>query len=351
MSLHDILYNVNVISESILTPPQALKKAIPASDQAYQTVLDARQTVAAIIERRDPRQLVVVGPCSIHDIAAAKEYAHKLKKLHDELKDTLYIMMRVYFEKPRTAIGWKGFINDPDLDESCDMEKGIHQARALLLWLAELGLPVGTEALDPLTPQYLADLYSWAAIGARTIESQTHRELASGLSMPVGFKNSTAGGLDVAINAIRSSASGHKFLGVNDNGQITIFHTQGNHLGHLILRGGKQPNYDSVHVRLAEQALTAANLPARLIVDCSHGNSYKQHELQTLVAENVIDQVANGNQVIMGIMLESNLKSGNQPFPDPTQLDKLTYGQSITDACIGWNATEKLLQHLHRKLT
>ena len=298
---------------------------------------------------RDHRLLVVCGPCSIHDIEAAKEYARKLKELHEETKDTLYIVMRVYFEKPRTTVGWKGMINDPHLDGSFDIETGLRKARELLIWLSELELPVATEALDPISPQYLAELFSWAAIGARTSESQTHREMASGLSVPVGFKNGTDGSLDIAINALQSAASGHNFMGINKQGQVSIIQTQGNPDGHIILRGGKQPNYDSVCVSECEQQLKAAGLSAGLVVDCSHANSNKDYRRQPLVATNVMNQILEGNQSIIGIMLESHLNPGNQSNSGKT-LEELEYGVSITDGCIDWTSTDKLLKQIREKL-
>ncbi len=339
------LSNVNIVSESVLLTPRELKDALPRTEAATQTVEQARRTVEAILDRRDPRLLVVTGPCSIHDLDAAKEYATQLKKLHDQHADSLYIVMRVYFEKPRTTVGWKGFINDPDLDDSFNIEKGLRQARELLLWLAELGLPAGTEALDPISPQYLSDLFAWTAIGARTSESQTHREMSSGLSTPVGFKNGTDGSLDIAINAMKSASSPHRFLGINSNGQVTRLETRGNAFGHVILRGGSEPNYDSVAVTLAEQALEDAGLAPNLVVDCSHANSHKNYELQPLVADNVCKQIIEGNRSIIGLMLESHLNSGNQKLSD-----NLQYGVSITDECIDWPATVTLLESMAEQL-
>ncbi|SEH05649.1 3-deoxy-7-phosphoheptulonate synthase [Candidatus Venteria ishoeyi] len=345
---HNALENVRITSERVLIPPQTLKQKIPASEKAQATVLEGRKTIEAILDRRDHRLLVVVGPCSIHDIEAAKVYASRLKQLHDTCKDSLYIVMRVYFEKPRTTIGWKGLVNDPRLDGSFRIEEGLEKARELLVWLAELGLPAGTEALDPITPQYLSDLFSWTAIGARTTESQTHRELASGLSTPVGFKNGTDGNLGMAINALHSASASHHFLGINQEGQVTVIQTQGNQYGHIILRGGKKANYDSVSIALCEQALHEASLPANIVIDCSHGNSRKNPELQPLVTEDIVHQIADGNQSIIGIMLESHLNEGNQPITD--DLSALKYGVSITDACINWATTEELLRHLRDKL-
>ena len=293
--------------------------------------------------------MIVIGPCSIHDTKAAMDYAHRLKVLADKVSDTLYIVMRVYFEKPRTTTGWKGLINDPYIDDSFKIEEGLHVGRKLLLDIAELGLPTATEALDPISPQYLQDLISWSAIGARTTESQTHREMASGLSSPVGFKNGTDGGLTVAINALQSVSSPHRFLGINGNGQVSIIHTRGNPYGHVVLRGGNgKPNYDSVSVAMAEKALAEAKVPTNIMVDCSHANSNKNHELQPLVMENVTHQIIDGNKSIMGLMVESHIGAGNQKIP--ANLDELTYGVSITDACIDWQTTEDVLLTMHQQL-
>lgn len=338
----DTINNVHISSEQVLVTPEALKQQLPLSQHAYQYIVDARKTVADIVHKRDNRVLVVTGPCSIHDIDAAKEYALKLKKLHDELSDEFYILMRVYFEKPRTTVGWKGLINDPDMDESFNVDKGLRQARELMIWLAELELPVATEALDPISPQYLSELVTWSAIGARTTESQTHREMASGLSMPVGFKNGTDGKLDVAINALKSAASSHRFIGINQQGQVALLQTAGNPDGHVILRGGKQPNYDANSVSQCEQQLHNSGQNARLIIDCSHGNSSKDHRRQQAVCEDIFGQIATGNRSIIGVMLESHLNEGNQPSNKP--LSELDYGVSITDACIDWQTTEVLLR-------
>lgn len=342
------LSNVNIVSESVLQTPRELRELLPRTDAATKTVETARRTIEAILDRRDPRLLVVAGPCSIHDLEAARAYAVRLKEMHDNYAEQLYIVMRVYFEKPRTTIGWKGFINDPDLDDSFHIEKGLQQSRELLIWLAELGLPAGTEALDPISPQYLSDLFAWTAIGARTSESQTHREMSSGLSTPVGFKNGTDGSLDIAINAMKSASSPHRFLGINSDGQVTRLETRGNAFGHVILRGGSEPNYDSVSVTLAEQALAAANLPGNLVVDCSHANSHKNFELQPLVADNVCKQIIEGNRSIIGLMLESHLKSGNQKLTGNKAA--LEYGVSITDECIDWPTTEELFSTMASQL-
>ncbi|KPZ68990.1 Phospho-2-dehydro-3-deoxyheptonate aldolase, Tyr-sensitive [Shewanella sp. P1-14-1] len=338
----DTINNVHISSEKVLVTPAELKNELPLSDHAYQYILDARQTVADIVHKRDNRVLIVTGPCSIHDIDAAKEYALKLKKLHDELSGEFYILMRVYFEKPRTTVGWKGLINDPDMNESFDVEKGLRMARELMIWLAELELPVATEALDPISPQYMSELVTWSAIGARTTESQTHREMASGLSMPVGFKNGTDGKLDVAINALKSAASSHRFMGINQQGQVSLLQTAGNPDGHVILRGGKTPNYDAESVAVCENQLHKAKLNARLIIDCSHGNSSKDYTRQTLVCEDVFQQIADGNRSVIGVMLESHLNEGNQACDKP--LPELAYGVSVTDSCINWATTESLLR-------
>jgi 3-deoxy-7-phosphoheptulonate synthase len=292
--------------------------------------------------------MVVVGPCSIHDIDTAKEYAQRLKTLADEVSDTLHLVMRVYFEKPRTSVGWKGFINDPDLDDSFHIAKGLTKARELLLWIAELGLGIGTEALDPITPQYLGDLISWVAIGARTSESQTHRDMASGLSAPVGFKNGTDGNIEVAVNALKAVNHPQHFLGVTSDGQCAVFRTRGNRYAHMILRGGTRPNYDSVSVAMCERALTDAGVAANIIIDCSHGNSLKQHEMQPLVLQNCVNQIRDGNESIIGFMLESNLEAGRQSMPEDRS--QLVRGVSITDACIDWGTTEAILRDTRRRL-
>ncbi|MEJ1353496.1 MAG: 3-deoxy-7-phosphoheptulonate synthase [Candidatus Sedimenticola sp. (ex Thyasira tokunagai)] len=345
----DSLNNTNVAEERVLVSPADFKHRLPLTEKSEALVWKGRHTIKDIFTRKDPRLLVVTGPCSIHDVEAAKEYAERLMRLHEELGDTLYIVMRIYFEKPRTTVGWKGLINDPRMDDSFHIEEGLTKARELLLWLAELGLPAATEALDPISPQYMGDLFSWAAIGARTTESQTHREMASGLSMPVGFKNGTDGGLEVAINALQSVSHPHSFLGINREGQVAVIKTKGNVCGHIILRGGNGlPNYDSVHVALCEGALRKAELSENIMIDCSHGNSSKQPELQPLVADNVASQIIEGNRSIIGIMLESSLNAGNQSIPK--DLSQLEYGVSVTDGCIGWETTEKLLREMAEKL-
>ena len=341
------LENLNVLSQLTLLPPSQLHDHIPASARATQTVSAARRTMASILAGHDRRLFVVVGPCSIHDPQAAMEYAQRLKALADELADQLFIVMRVYFEKPRTTVGWKGLINDPHMDDSFCIDEGLHVARRLLVDLTDLGLPCGTEALDPITPQYLGDLIAWSAIGARTTESQTHRELASGLSSPVGFKNGTDGNLDVALNAMLSAAQPHAFLGINGDGQVAVTQTRGNAFGHLILRGGIVPNYDSVAVSEAESALQTSKLPVNIVVDCSHANSRKNHALQTLVLKDVVHQIVDGNSSIKGVMLESNLFEGNQKLGNAKDL---RYGVSITDACLGWDTTAACLREAATRL-
>ncbi len=346
MSEH--LSDVNIVAEDVLVTPGQLHQDIPCPAGGGEFIREARTTVERILDRKDPRLLVVAGPCSIHDTDSALEYAARLKKLHDKYRDSLYIVMRVYFEKPRTTVGWKGFVNDPDLNDSFKIEKGLRKARELLVELAKMQLPAGTEALDPISPQYLSDLFAWTAIGARTSESQTHREMSSGLSTPVGFKNGTDGSLDIAINAMKSASSAHRFLGINTAGQVTRLTTSGNRYGHIILRGGAEPNYDSVNVALAEQALHNASLTPSLIVDCSHANSHKNHQLQPLVADNVIKQIVEGNKSIIGLMLESHLNDGNQKLG--SDASTLEYGVSITDACINWETTETLLDTMASEL-
>lgn len=334
------IYNVNIISEKLLPTPREVISAFPCSSRAEATVYQARLTIENILRRTDPRLLVIVGPCSIHDLQAASEYAENLATLSRKVSDTLFLVMRVYFEKPRTTIGWKGFINDPYLDDSFRIDEGLYKAREFLLKLAELGLPGGTETLDPITPQYLCDLISWSAIGARTTESQTHREIASGLSTPIGFKNGTDGSIEVAINALRSVQHSHHFLGITQDGRCAVFHTKGNRNAHIVLRGGSRPNYDSVSISLCERELEKAGLPVNIVVDCSHGNSLKDPTLQPLILQNVTNQIIEGNKSIVGVMLESNLAFGSQEISTPSQL---RYGVSITDGCIDWATTEKTL--------
>lgn len=344
----DSIHNVNIEEESVLLTPKALKAEFPLSEKLRKQIETSRKEISDIIHKRDPRKLIVIGPCSIHDPNAALEYAKKLKVLADKLSDKLYIVMRVYFEKPRTTVGWKGLINDPNLDGSFDVEKGLRVARKLLLDLAEMGLPLATEALDPISPQYLADLFSWSAIGARTTESQTHREMASGLSMAVGFKNGTDGNLGVAINAMQASAQGHSFIGINQQGQVTVLTTKGNPDGHVILRGGKTPNFEAKYVQECEEALRKAGLPEAIMIDCSHGNSNKDYRRQPIVAEDALQQLLAGNHSIIGLMIESHLFEGNQSSEQP--FEQMQYGVSITDACISWETTETLLENFAAKL-
>jgi 3-deoxy-7-phosphoheptulonate synthase len=344
------LHNVNVVSSELLPTPEDVKCSLPLTSEVEDAVYRARGVVRDILDRRDPRLFVVIGPCSIHDVKAAREYAQRLASLARRVEKTLYLIMRVYFEKPRTTVGWKGLVNDPDMDDSFHIEKGILLARQLLVDLGRMGLPAATEALDPIMPQYLSELVTWTAIGARTTESQTHRELASGLSTPVGFKNGTDGTLTVAINALQSVRHPHHFLGITPQGQSAVFHTRGNSHAHIVLRGGGgRTNYDSVSVALCEQELERARLPVNIVVDCSHGNSNKDPALQSLVAENCVNQVLDGNASIVGLMLESHLHWGNQPIP--ADLRQLKYGVSVTDACIDWATTERLLLELNARLS
>jgi 3-deoxy-7-phosphoheptulonate synthase len=335
--------NINVSAFDPMPSPEEIHARLPLSLNAAKTVMHGRDALRNILERQDHRLFVVVGPCSIHDPVAGLDYARRLKALSDEVDDTLCLVMRVYFEKPRTTTGWKGYINDPDMDDSFHVNQGMEKARQFLLDIAEIGLPAGTEALDPISPQYLGDLIAWTAIGARTTESQTHREMSSGLSTPVGFKNGTNGDIGIALNAIVSASRPHSFLGINGQGRTAIVRTRGNRHGHIVLRGGDgRPNYDTVSVQLVEQALSKAKLPANIVVDCSHANSYKKPELQPLVMADVVNQVRQGNQSLLGLMIESNLIAGNQPIP--ADLAQLKYGCSVTDACIDWKSTETMIR-------
>ncbi len=344
-----VLENVNVQSQEVLLTPEQLKKDIPLTEKAARTILEGRDSIQRILNREDHRIFIVVGPCSIHDVEAAKDYALRLQKLAANVSDTLLIVMRVYFEKPRTTVGWKGLINDPYLNDSFKIVDGLHIGRQLLMDIAELGLPTATEALDPISPQYLQDLITWSAIGARTTESQTHREMASGLTSAVGFKNGTDGSLDVAINALKSVSSPHRFLGINAEGKVAIITTNGNPHAHMVLRGGNdKPNYDSVSVSVCEQQLNKAGVNTNIMVDCSHANSNKNHELQPLVMENVTNQILEGNKSIVGIMVESNLLAGNQKIS--SNRDEMEYGKSVTDACIDWATTESAVMAMHEKL-
>ncbi|MDR3212892.1 MAG: 3-deoxy-7-phosphoheptulonate synthase [Azoarcus sp.] len=333
--------NLNILAIDHMPSPEEIKACVPLDDAIAATVVAGRKAFIDILDRRDPRLFVVVGPCSIHDPQAGLDYAHRLAALAEKVKGSLLLAMRVYFEKPRTATGWKGYINDPYMNDSFRVDEGMEKARHFLREVARVGLPIATEALDPIAPQYYGDLISWTAIGARTSESQTHREMASGLSTPVGFKNTTDGDVSAAVNAIVSAANPHSFLGVNGQGQSAIVRTRGNRYGHLVLRGGERPNYDSVSVSLAEEALAKARLPGNIVIDCSHGNSWKKPEMQPLVMKDVIHQIRDGNRSIVGLMIESNLVAGNQPIP--ADLGQLRYGCSVTDACVGWDTTVEMI--------
>jgi len=341
--------NINIEPPVVLITPAELKREIPLSDKARAVISQGRKNIENILERKDHRLIVVVGPCSIHDLKAAHDYANRLKALEEKVGDTLLIVMRVYFEKPRTTTGWKGLINDPFMNDSFKITDGLHIGRQLLHDILEIGLPTATEALDPISPQYLQDLIAWSAIGARTTESQTHREMASGLSSSIGFKNGTDGSLTVAINALQSVSSPHRFLGINSDGNVSIVTTKGNPYAHVVLRGGNgKPNYDSVSVSICEQELVAAGIDANIMVDCSHANSNKDHNLQPLVLDNVANQIAEGNKSIIGVMIESNINAGNQKLS--SNPDDMEYGVSVTDACIDWETTENTLVSMADKL-
>ncbi len=339
--------NVNIGSRSVLSSPGAIRSELPLSLESTMKVLADRQAICDIFDGKDDRLVAIVGPCSIHAPEAALEYAARLKKLSSEISDRIFVVMRAYFEKPRTTVGWKGLIYDPDINKTYNIEKGIFIARKLLRNIVDMGLPVATEMLDPIIAQYIADAVSWAAIGARTTESQTHRQLGSGLSMPVGFKNATDGSLQVALDAISTAIKEHSFIGVLENGHVGVFRTVGNKYAHVVLRGGPQPNFASEHIAFLKVAMSKAGLRPNIVVDCSHANSGKKHERQGTVFHDVIDQIAAGETAINGVMLESYLKPGNQkavsgetPAPDI----------SITDACIGWDETESLLREAHARL-
>ena len=340
--------NLRVKMQKNLLPPKHYLDSQPISNEIASVVSNSRKNIENILDRKDKRMFVIVGPCSIHDEVSCLDYAKRLKKLSDEVNNTLLIVMRVYFEKPRTTVGWKGLINDPNLDGTYDIENGLKRARNFFIEVNNLGLGCGTEFLDPISPQYYADLVSWGAIGARTTESQTHRQMASGLSMPIGFKNSTTGDCQIAADAIVSCSSEHSFLGIDDVGKASIIHTTGNKYGHIILRGGKVPNYEAGHVKEATELLTDNSLPKNIVIDCSHGNSNKDHKKQPIVFENIINQRINGNKNIVGVMIESHINAGNQKLNNPADLD---YGVSITDACVDWNTTEKILLDAHKKLS
>jgi 3-deoxy-7-phosphoheptulonate synthase len=344
-----ITENLNIDEYQTLITPEQLKERLPLFGDTAELVEQNRQVLLDILDRKDHRIFIVVGPCSIHDVDAALEYADKLKQLADEVSDTLVLVMRVYFEKPRTSTGWKGLINDPEMNDSFKIEEGLHKGRRLLLKLSALGLPTSTEALDPISPQYLHDIITWSAIGARTTESQTHREMSSGLSCPVGFKNGTDGGLDVAINAMQAVSSPHRFLGIDPKGKVSVVHTKGNPYAHVVLRGGRgMQNYDAVSVGQCEEKCDKAGVSSNIMIDCSHANSNKDHNLQPMVLENVVNQIIDGNKSIVGLMIESNLSEGRQDIPK--DLSQLQYGVSVTDACIDWDTTEQCIRHAREKL-
>ena len=347
--MNNKIHNKNIESETVITSPIELKKTISVSDKGKENILTSRKTVDNIFSGKDERLMVIVGPCSIHDIGAAKEYALKLKSLQEEVNESVYLVMRVYFEKPRTTVGWKGLISDPDMDNSLDVEKGLRQGREFLAWLADEGIPSATEALNPITPQYLGDLISWCAIGARTTESQTHREMSSGLSMTVGFKNGTDGNLNMAINAIKACSSPQSFLGINDEGKISTFKAMGNKSSHIVLRGGAKPNYNKDDIIECENLLKENGLAARIMIDCSHDNSNQDYRNQGKVIEDITNQIAAGNKSIFGLMLESNLFSGKQKILD--KKEEMQYGVSVTDGCIDWLETHKVIKQLAIKLS
>ncbi len=348
MQIKERTENIRVVGVTPLVTPDELSREMPASPESLEHTARNRDTISSILAGRDDRMLAIVGPCSIHDPEGAMDYAGRLRELADRVSDRLFVVMRVYFEKPRTTIGWKGLINDPDLDDSCDLVKGLHLARDLMRSISGLGLPVATEFLDPIVPQYLADLVSWAAIGARTTESQTHREMASGLSMPVGFKNGTDGRIQTAVDAMIAASRPHSFLGIDRSGKTSVIKTAGNPDCHLVLRGGIQgPNYDREQVRLAGEALRNAGVQPAMLVDCSHANSNKDPGRQVEVWKDIVQQRSEGTNGLIGGMIESYLEEGNQPLRGTR--DDLVYGRSITDACLSWSDTEDLLQSVARK--
>lgn len=344
------LININIKGSYSIPTPDEIQRMFPASDKSLKTVQKGREVIRNILDGKDDRLFIVVGPCSIHDPKAALEYADQLKKLSDKVKDKFFLVMRVYFEKPRTTVGWKGLINDPFMDDSFKIEEGLKLARQLLLEVTAMGLPTATEALDPITPQYLGELMSWSAIGARTTESQTHREMSSGLSTPVGFKNGTDGNIQVAINAMKSALTPHHFLGIDSKGKIAVFMTRGNPYSHVVLRGADSgPNYDPASIDRCLKALEKESLRKKVMIDCSHGNSNKDFRNQPKVFKAVLDQVLAGNKAICGMMVESNLSEGNQKIPP--DLVQLQYGVSVTDQCIGWETTEKMMLEACERLS
>ncbi len=343
--------NLKIRSITPIIAPTDLRQVFPISVAGSEFVATSREQITNILHGKDPRLMVVVGPCSIHDPKAALDYAERLAKLSRQVSDQLFLIMRTYFEKPRTTVGWKGLINDPDMNGTHLISKGLGIARGLLCKMTELRLPVATEMLDPITPEYMADMLCWGAIGARTTESQTHRELASGLSFPIGFKNGTDGNLQIAIDAMIAARHSHSFLGINRDGLTSIIQTTGNPDVHIVLRGGRKPNYSPEDIAKSEEMLAKNNLFPTIMVDCSHGNSEKNHEKQPAVLENVIDQIVAGNRSISGVMIESFLVGGNQALPkDPRDLSQLKYGVSITDKCIDWDTTERILWEAHGRL-
>ena len=343
------IQNININELTTLPSPEAYFEKIPLKESQAKLVENSRMGIQKIISGEDKRLLLLVGPCSIHDTKAGIEYAKKLKKLSEDVKENIFIVMRVYFEKPRTTIGWKGLINDPDLNGTFNIPKGINMARQILSEITDIGLPTATEFLDPFTPQYIGDLVSWGAIGARTAESQTHRQMASGLSMPIGFKNGTGGSVQLAIDGMIACEGEHAFLGIDHEGKTSVVVTNGNKANHLILRGGASgPNYDEASVKNAQQLLDKNNLKPNIVVDCSHGNSNKDHNRQPIVFENVINQITSGNKNIIGIMLESNLNPGSQSLNSDTT--DLEYGVSITDKCVGWEKTEEIILQANEQL-
>ena len=341
-------YNTNILSKATLMSPGEIKSRFPISSDAVAKVVEARKTICDILDHKSNKHMMIVGPCSIHDPDSAIEYAEKLKKLSDQVDDRILLLMRVYFEKPRTTVGWKGLIYDPDLNGTYNIEKGILQARKLMLKIVDIGLPTASEMLDPFLPQYLADAVSWAAIGARTTESQTHRQMASGLSMPVGFKNATDGSCQAAIDAINTARNKHSFIGINEDGMIGVFRTRGNPYCHIVLRGGDRPNYGAEYIAFVKVAMTKAGLVPSIIVDCSHANSNKDYKKQRIALYDAINQIADGEKAIVGTMLESNLLEGRHGIVQGT---KPVSGISVTDSCIGWDETEELIRSVYDKLS
>ena len=340
-------YNINILSKAPLLSPGEIKSELPLSLDAVAKVIESRKTICSILEHKSNKQMMIVGPCSIHDLDSAIEYARRLKKLSDQVEDRIMLIMRVYFEKPRTTVGWKGLIYDPDLNGTYNIEKGIFQARKLMLKIVDIGLPTASEMLDPILPQYLADSLAWAAIGARTTESQTHRQMASGLSMPVGFKNATDGSCQAAIDAISTARNKHSFIGINEDGLVGVFRTRGNPYCHIVLRGGDHPNFSAEYIAFVKVALEKVGLLPNIVVDCSHANSNKDYKKQRIALDDVINQIVAGEKALVGTMLESNLLEGRQ---DIIQGKKPVAGISITDACIGWDETEELIRKAYDKL-